>query len=58
MFAIGQLQIAEAVYVAALFATFNRVGNAFGLASQGLLALYESDQNPLREGDGSAGGIS
>lgn len=39
----SELQIAEAVHVAALFATFNRVANAFGLASQGLLALYESD---------------
>ena len=34
-------QIAEAIHVAALFATFNRVANAFGLASQGLLALYD-----------------
>ena len=36
-------QIAEAVHVVALFATFNRVANAFGLPSQGLLALYESN---------------
>lgn len=35
-------QIAEAIHVAALFSTFNRVANAFGLRSQGLLALYES----------------
>lgn len=35
-------QAAEAIHVAALFATFNRVANAFGLESQGLLALYES----------------
>jgi uncharacterized peroxidase-related enzyme len=42
----SQLQIAEAVHVAALFATFNRVANAFGLASQGLLALYESGSSP------------
>ena len=34
-------QIAEAIHVAALFATFNRVANAFGLTSQGLLDLYE-----------------
>ena len=34
-------QIAEAIHVASLFATFNRVANAFGLASQGLLALYD-----------------
>jgi uncharacterized peroxidase-related enzyme len=39
----NELQIAEAVHVIALFATFNRVANAFGLRSQGLLALYESD---------------
>jgi uncharacterized peroxidase-related enzyme len=38
----SQLQIAEAVHVAALFSTFNRVANAFGLQSQGLLALFES----------------
>jgi alkylhydroperoxidase family enzyme len=37
----SELQIAEAVHVAALFSTFNRVANAFGLKSQGLLALYE-----------------
>jgi uncharacterized peroxidase-related enzyme len=35
----SELQIAEAVH-AALFATINRVANAFGLQSQGLLALY------------------
>ena len=52
----SQLQIAEAVHVAALFATFNRVANAFGLASQGLLALYESDQPPLREENAGAEG--
>lgn len=34
-------QIAEAVHVAALFATFNRVANAFGLQSQELLAQFE-----------------
>lgn len=33
-------QIAEAVHLAAAFAFFNRVANAFGLASQGLLALH------------------
>jgi uncharacterized peroxidase-related enzyme len=37
-------QIAEAIHVAALFATFNRVVNAFGLRSQGLLALYNEDE--------------
>lgn len=35
----SELQIAEAVHVGALFATFNRVANAFGLESQGLLNL-------------------
>lgn len=32
-------QIAEAVYVTALFAFFNRVADAFGIASQGLLEM-------------------
>lgn len=36
-------QVAETIHVAALFATFNRVVNAFGLPSQGLLSLYESE---------------
>jgi uncharacterized peroxidase-related enzyme len=35
------LQIAEAIHIAALFATFNRVANSFGLSSQGLLSLIE-----------------
>jgi hypothetical protein len=52
----SQLQIAEAVHVTALFATFNRVANVFGLASQGLLALYESDQCTLREENAGAEG--
>jgi uncharacterized peroxidase-related enzyme len=38
-------QIAEAVHIIALFATFNRVANAFGLPSQGLLALFENDSS-------------
>ena len=33
-------QIAEAIHVAALFACFNRVVNAFGLPSQDLLGIY------------------
>jgi uncharacterized peroxidase-related enzyme len=37
----SELQIAEAIHVAALFATFNRVANAFGLPSQGLQSLYQ-----------------
>jgi uncharacterized peroxidase-related enzyme len=36
-------QIAEAVHIAALFATFNRVVNAFGLPSQGLLELLRDE---------------
>jgi uncharacterized peroxidase-related enzyme len=35
----NEQQIAEAVHVTALFACFNRVANAFGLPSQGLLDL-------------------
>lgn len=34
----SDLQIAETIHLTALFATFNRVVNAFGLSSQGLLA--------------------
>ena len=41
----SELQIAEAVHVAALFAGFNRVANAFGLKSQELLAFYETEGN-------------
>ncbi len=41
-------QIAEAIHVTALFATYNRVANAFGLESQGLLSLYDS-LDPYRE---------
>jgi uncharacterized peroxidase-related enzyme len=36
------LQISEAVHLTALFAMFNRVANAFGLQSQGLLAQCEN----------------
>jgi uncharacterized peroxidase-related enzyme len=45
----SDLQIAEAIHVAALFATFNRVVNAFGLPTQGLLALYENTADPNDE---------
>jgi uncharacterized peroxidase-related enzyme len=34
-------EIAETIHVAALFATFNRVVNAFGIPSQDLLAHYD-----------------
>ena len=37
-------QIAESIHVTGLFATFNRVANAFGLKSQGLLALYKEQE--------------
>lgn len=39
-------QIGEAIHVTALFACFNRVANAFGLSSQGLLDL-RSQVTPL-----------
>lgn len=38
------LQIAEAIHVTALFATFNRVVNAFGLPSQHLLDAFEQEE--------------
>jgi uncharacterized peroxidase-related enzyme len=44
-------QVAEAVHVAALFSTFNRVANAFGLASQGLLSLYDSHAGDEHSGN-------
>ena len=34
-------QIAEAVYVTAMFAFFNRVADAFGIAPQGYLEMNE-----------------
>jgi alkylhydroperoxidase/carboxymuconolactone decarboxylase family protein YurZ len=61
-FGWSELQIAEAIHVTALFATFNRVANAFGLASQGLLALYENGpdasgtESASAEGKGSVHG--
>ncbi len=43
----SDLQIAETIHVTALFASFNRVVNAFGLPSQDLLGIYgtESDDH-------------
>jgi uncharacterized peroxidase-related enzyme len=43
----SDLQIAETIHVTALFASFNRVVNAFGLPSQELLPIYakESDDH-------------
>jgi uncharacterized peroxidase-related enzyme len=46
----SELQIAEAVHITALFATFNRVANSFGLSSQGLLALYDGDNTLPNQG--------
>ncbi len=40
----SDLQIAETIHVTALFATFNRVVNAFGLPSQELLRVYEEER--------------
>jgi alkylhydroperoxidase family enzyme len=34
-------QIAEAVYITAMFAFFNRVADAFGIATQGYLEMNE-----------------
>lgn len=39
----SDLQVAEAIHVTALFATFNRVVNAFGLPSQQLLSMFEQE---------------
>jgi len=55
----SELQIAETIHTVALFAAFNRIANAFGLPSQGLLAslggLPDShfSTNPLSKGDAS-----
>jgi uncharacterized peroxidase-related enzyme len=38
----SEAQISEAVHIAALFATFNRIVNAFGLPSQHLLDFYRT----------------
>jgi uncharacterized peroxidase-related enzyme len=38
----SDLQIAETIHLTALFATFNRVVNAFGLSSQNLLATIQT----------------
>ena len=48
------LQIAEAIHVAALFACFNRVVNAFGLPSQGLLGGLAGRPELQAEPAGSA----
>jgi uncharacterized peroxidase-related enzyme len=43
------MQVAETVHISALFSTFNRVANAFGIESQGLLLLFDAQTgNPQR----------
>lgn len=52
------LQIAEAIHITALFACFNRVVNAFGLPSQGLLAASgesNAEQRPELQGRAASG---
>lgn len=41
----SELQIAEAIHIAALFAAFNRIVNAFGLPAQHLLDLYSGQDD-------------
>ena len=36
------MQVAETVHITGLFSTFNRVANAFGVESQGLLSLFDA----------------
>lgn len=52
-----ELQVAEAIHIVALFAAFNRVANAFGLPSQGLLALYENEAVGSRGQDADSEGM-
>jgi uncharacterized peroxidase-related enzyme len=40
----SESQIAEAIHIAALFAAFNRIVNAFGVPSQHLLDLYSAQE--------------
>jgi uncharacterized peroxidase-related enzyme len=40
-------QIAETIHIAALFATFNRIVNVFGLPSQHLLDLYSAQDGEV-----------
>jgi uncharacterized peroxidase-related enzyme len=42
-----EAQIAETIHIAALFATFNRIVNAFGLPSQHLLDLYSTQDEDV-----------
>jgi uncharacterized peroxidase-related enzyme len=48
------LQIAEVIHVSALFATFNRIVNAFGLPSQELLKVYERQSEHQEDGPAHA----
>jgi len=45
-------QISEAVHIVALFATFNRIVNAFGVPSQHLLDVYRDQDVNAAAGDG------
>jgi alkylhydroperoxidase family enzyme len=54
----SELQVAEAVHVTALFSTFNRVANAFGLASQGLLSLYDAPAGDDQSSDTITGRVT
>lgn len=46
----NESQLSEAVHIAALFATFNRIVNAFGVPSQHLLDVYRAqDVNGVAE---------
>jgi len=42
----NDLQVAEAIHLTALFATFNRVASAFGLPSQRFLDIYAEQLSP------------
>jgi hypothetical protein len=44
------MQVAETVHITGLFSTFNRVANAFGVESQGLLSLFDAQTgNPCSD---------
>jgi uncharacterized peroxidase-related enzyme len=52
------LQIAETVHITALFSTFNRVVNAFGVESQGLLSLFDPQTGDLQRDESTLERIS
>ena len=51
-------QIAEAVYIIALFAFFNRVADAFGITSPGYREMPPFSEAPPVETDGNKRGIA